>query len=185
MGQEARNKLLDYCRKIDQALRDQLKDGQQPLILAGVDYLLALFREVSQYPQLVAGAISGSPDRLSAKELHARAWALVQPYLRQRQADALAHFRRLEERSQTTGEVDSAVRAASQGRVEILFVALDSGHRGAPRQAGGWDRPQPAFRSEALVAAAAIHTLLHGGSVYVVAAGQMPTKGPLAAALRR
>jgi hypothetical protein len=77
-GQAARARLLTYCRRIDHALEEPLRDNRLPVVLAGVDYLVALFREVTHHRERVAGVVSGCPDRLSAQALHARAWELLQ-----------------------------------------------------------------------------------------------------------
>ena len=56
-----------------------LREEQAPLVVAAVDYLLPIFRQASAYPHLLQRGIEGNPDRLSEKELHDRAWTLVEP----------------------------------------------------------------------------------------------------------
>ena len=45
----AKDELAQYFRVIDAALRETLRDQRAPLILAGVQYLLPIYREISSY----------------------------------------------------------------------------------------------------------------------------------------
>lgn len=85
-----------------------------------------------------------------------------------------------------TDDLEAGVLAAVDGRVETLFVALET-HR--------WGRldsktreieiaPEPGDESEDLLDRAAVETFLHGGTVYAVDEGGVPGTGVLAALLR-
>ncbi|MFM9068430.1 MAG: hypothetical protein ACKOUR_14030, partial [Planctomycetota bacterium] len=50
-----------------------------PLVLATVDFLAPLFRQVCDYPHLIDSFVTGAPDHLSPVELQARAWHGVTP----------------------------------------------------------------------------------------------------------
>ena len=47
-----KGELARYFRAIDRGLHDHLRDSRAPLILAGVDYLLPIYREVNTYGHL-------------------------------------------------------------------------------------------------------------------------------------
>lgn len=57
--------LIKFFRRIDQKLHDALKDKTTPLIIAGVDYLLPLYRQVSTYPHLLLDEIRGNLEHAS------------------------------------------------------------------------------------------------------------------------
>ena len=48
----AKDELTQYFRAVDAALRDSLREQRAPLILAGVQYLLPIYREVSSYAHI-------------------------------------------------------------------------------------------------------------------------------------
>lgn len=115
-----------YFRQIDDGVSDLLRDERAPLVLAGVDYILPLYREANKYQRLSEEGITGNPEELSASELHRQAWAIVQPYLQRERKEAAAQYQRLAgaESELASNEVQEIVPAAYHGRVEILFVAL-------------------------------------------------------------
>jgi hypothetical protein len=75
------------------------------------------------------------------------------------------------------------VPAACRGGVEVLFVARGQSVPGKLDETSGeaelHEAAQPG--DEDLVNLAATHTLLHGGTVYGLPAGELPNGSPLAA----
>ena len=73
--------LSHFYKAIDRAVGSVLKDSKAPLVLAGVDYELSLYRSVSNYPRLLDQAVHGAANGLKGGEMHARALeALEQEY---------------------------------------------------------------------------------------------------------
>ena len=62
-------------------------------VLAGVERYFPLYREVSRYPHLVASGVKGNFDDASAKDLHTRAWAVVEPLFLKEVEEAVARYR--------------------------------------------------------------------------------------------
>jgi len=52
-------------------------NDDEPLVLAGVDYILAIFRNVSNHKNICEEAIVGNPDIKSAEELHKKAFEII------------------------------------------------------------------------------------------------------------
>lgn len=72
--------LKEFFRRIDDMLLGFLTQNNYPLILAGVDYVQAIYRSVNSYPHLVEQGISGNQDEAKEKDLHNRALAILHPY---------------------------------------------------------------------------------------------------------
>ncbi len=185
-SQDQKGDILRYFQKLDTGIRALLVGEQAPLVLAGVDYLLPLYREANTYPHLIEEGIEGNPDKLSAEELHQRAWAIVQPcFLEEREA-AAESFLQLANTDKASEKLVEIVPAAYHGRVETLFVVLGL------QQWGSFDpiTAEVRFHQEAepddqdLLDLTAVQTFLHGGRVYAVEAEQMPVGAPLAAVFR-
>jgi len=179
----AKDGLLDYYKTVDHGLQQLLRNGQAPLVLAGVDYLQALYREVNTYPHLLAEGIEGYHERLSARELHERAWPIVEPYFREAQEKTAALYRQLAGTGRTANDVAQIVPAAHQGQIQFLFVALNQEQ---------WGRFDPVHEKverhecaapgdEDLLNLAVVHTLAHNGTVYAVEPEELPDGNPLAA----
>lgn len=72
--------LTEFFRLIDHRLHSYLQRQAKPLILAGVSYLLPLYRKVNTYPHLWPKSLSGSYRRTELDTLRAKACQLlVQP----------------------------------------------------------------------------------------------------------
>lgn len=185
---DAKQNILRYFQLVDQGLRDLIAERTIPLVLAGVDYLLPLYREASSYPYLLEAGVVGNPDMLSAKELHQRAWELVRPYFAQAQARQAAIYHELEGRGdqRALNRVVDVVRAAHEGRVMTLFVARDVQVWGVYRAHSHKVHAHPARQpgDQDLLDVAAVQTFLNGGTVYVVEANEVPGGDMLAAVLR-
>jgi len=177
-----------YFRQIDDGVSDLLRDERAPLVLAGVDYVLPLYREANTYQHLLEEGTTGNPEELSAEELHKQAWTILEPYFQRERKEAAAQYQRLAgaESELASNEVQEIVPAAYHGRVETLFVALGF------QRWGSFDPDTNTLQvheeakpgDEDLLDFAAAHTLLNAGTVYAVEAGKVPDGAPLAAVFR-
>ena len=182
----AKDKILEYFRRIDKGLQQLLKDEQAPLVLAGVEYLFPIYREANTYPHLVDDGVTGNPEGLSAEELHERAWNIVRPYFEKVQKDALEQYKQFAGTGKASDNLKEVVRSACYGRVESLFVAV------GVQQWGTFDPDKNVVQlhHEAqpddadLLDLAAIQTYLQGGSVYAVEPNQVPDEALVAALFR-
>lgn len=177
-----------YFQQLDRALQEWLAGEEVPLVLAGVDYLLPIYREVSDYPHLVEEGVEGSPEPLNVREIHARAWPIVEPLFRAEREEAAALYRQLEGQGKplVSDEIERILPAAHYGRVDTLFVAQGEQHWGTFDRETGEVRSFPKGRPESkdLLDDAAMQTLLNDGKVYVVGVEDMPTDPPVAAIFR-
>lgn len=183
---DSKDRILRYFRQIDQGLQDFLRDEQAPLVLAGVEYLLPIYKEANTYPHLVGEGITGNPEGVNLDDLHRQAWALVEPHFKQEQEKAAARYRQLAGTGKTSNDPREIVPAAYHGRVEFLFAAVGL------QQWGDYDpgadqvqlHPEAQPGSFDILDLAAIQTLLHGGAVYAVELSEVPEQAQLAAVFR-
>jgi hypothetical protein len=187
-GGEVDKVLLDrYLRAVDEGLRSVLRDEHAPLVLASVGYEQAMFRQVTHYPYVLADGVDGNPDELSAEQLHQRAWLIVSPVLTRAREEATARFRSAAGRGgAATTDVEEIVRAATEGRVDTLFVPPGE-HRWGSVDALSHQvamHADPLRGDEDLLDRAAVWTLLNAGTVFAVPAADVPGPGPAAALLR-
>jgi hypothetical protein len=184
-AEDRKDDIREYFRGIDKGVRELLRQHEAPLVLAGVDFLLPIYREVNTYPRLVEGGVAGNPEEVSPEDLHRQAWALVQPIFEQAQRQAREQYEQAAGKGQGVHLIEEAVPAAHEGRLAALFVPLESQL---------WGRHDPetgevALHEEAqpgdadLIDYAALETLAHGGQVYAVAPEELPAK-PVAGILR-
>lgn len=183
-----KRKVNEFVHRVDRGVESVLADERAPLILAGVEYLCATYRDATSYANLFDEWIAGNPDLLRPEHLQEKGWALLAPRLQaaqDRSADlcrqALAHDR-------GGNRIEDVVPAAWNGRVDTLFVPLDRQRWGRFDPAGG-DQPVVLHEERRngdvdLLDLAAAHTLLNDGQVYAVPHEQMPDRQPILATYR-
>jgi hypothetical protein len=171
-GEEDKTQLRRYLQEVDAGVSKLLRTESAPLVLAGVDYVQAMYREVSHYPDIVSDGVSGSPDRLSSERLHELALPLIEALQRKGlEAARDAHGRR----GQAATDLQTILEAAHDGRVDTLFLRDDA------VAWGSFDTTARSLthhleRSEGdvdLFDLAARQTFVNAGTVYVLPADEM------------
>ena len=184
---DEKNAISRYLRQVDNGLKEFLRDEDAPLILAGVEVILALFREVGSYSNLLEEEIRGNPDELSPEDLHRKAWEVVKPLFRKDQEAAAQKYADSAHTDTSSQDLRAIIPAAYFRRIDLLFVTTEV------RQWGKYDpetdtldlhdREEPGDQD--MLDFAAVHTLLNGGTVYAVTPEEMPAERAHAAALFR
>jgi hypothetical protein len=187
-NKQFRTNTLRYFRQINSGLSAWLTNEHAPLLLAGVDYLLPLYKEVNSYPHLVDDVISGNPEELRPEELRQQGWAIVQPLFQQARRKAGAQYQQLfgSRSEKATNDPLHIIQASFYGRIETLFVALGQQLWGRFHpETGAVELHQDKERGDGdLLNFAAIQTMMNGGTVYVAKLEEMPSRHILAAVYR-
>lgn len=178
-----------YCQQVDNAISDLLDGDDTPLILAGVEYVQTIYREVNSYGHLVAEGIAGNPENAELEDLHGKAWALIEPLIAQDRQEALERYRALDGSNddQAADDLERVVTAAHYGKVDTLFVLRDKHVWGSfdPQTSEVHIQDDASPDASDLLDAAAVQTLKNSGTVYVVNdAADMPSETAVAAVLR-
>src|SRR4030043_1614522 len=114
---DSKENIKRYFRRIDKGLHEWVRDERAPLVLAGVDYLHPIYKEVNSYPHLMEDGIGGNPEHLSTKELHAQAWTVVRPYFQKAQGEAVEQYKQFISSGRASNRVREIILAAFPGRV--------------------------------------------------------------------
>ena len=185
---EDKKNILRFFQAVDQGLHDLLDENNIPMVLAGVDYLLPIYREASSYHNLLEDGIPGNPDRENLKSLHEKAWHIVRPIFEESQKKAFEKFQQLhgQKSDRAVNDIKTALKAATFGQVETIFVPIGQ------QKWGRYDaennevilKQEPGPEHEDLFDLAATETLLNSGQVFAVPSEQMPGGGEVAAILR-
>jgi hypothetical protein len=180
--------ILQFFYVIDSALHEKLRSQKAPLVIAGVDYLLPLYRQANSYQHLMEEGITGNPEILSAKELHDQAWPIVEADFQKSQQDVLERFHELfgGDTGKATNNLQEIIPAAYYQRVDSLLVTVGQQQWGLfdPSSETVYLHEEKETGDEDLLDFAAAHTLLNGGTVYAVPPEQVPYSTPIAAIFR-
>jgi hypothetical protein len=177
-----------YLNLVDTGLKDIFREQQAPLVLAGVDYLLPIYRKVSEYANIMQEGITGSPEYLRPEELQEQAWTIVEPYFHQETEKAVEQYQQFADTDKSTDTVEEIVAAAFNGRVDKLILSVEDQVWGSFDPDTGKVILDPEGQGKqdnlALLDFAAMKTLQNGGAVYALARDEMPTDSPVAAVFR-
>ena len=165
-----KQRIVAHFREVNAAVSKILGDSQAPLVLGGAGYLHAPYRGINSYPNLMHEGIIGGLRDMTTKELHDRAWPLVESTLRAERTEAVARFAELDGSGRTVSELSAAAGAADDGRLDALLVAAAE----VAHLHDDW----------ALLERAVVGTLRHGGTVCVLDNELMPTSTSLAGILK-
>jgi len=175
-----------YFHRLNEGLKDILKDQRIPLILACVEYLAPLFKEVSHYRPILESVVAGNPDRISNEDLHQKAWRIAERHFQHARDIAAAQYREGTAKGRASHRLQDVLAAAYQGRIAALFVPIGL------RRWGRFDFERLALEEheeertgdEELLDLAAMQALIHGSTVYGVKPDEMPDRQLLAAVYR-
>ena len=178
--------ILRFFHLLDKGLQTLLHEKREPLVLAGVEYLLPLYREANTYASLVEEGVTGNPEGLRAEALQAQAWSILAPRFRQGQEAAVANYRQYLGTGRASNNLQEILSAAYYGRIDTLFVAVGMQQWGSftPDTQEIQLHQEAAPDDEDLLDFAALHTFLNSGTVYAVKPDAAPDNTPLAAVYR-
>jgi hypothetical protein len=157
--------LWHFYKLIDKGLHQVLRGETPPVVVAAVEYELALFHKLSAYPNLLPDGVHGAPDGLKGGELHRRALELVDGRETEALDAALQRYEDLGGTDRTSTDAENIVKAAREGRAGTLLLASETEH-GESHDV------------------AALQTILHSGEILVVPRERMPKGSAIAAILR-
>lgn len=184
--EEKQGRLLELFKKVDKAVTTHLKDDDAPLILAGEEQLHPVYYDANTCSNLIKIGIGGNADKLSAKELLAKALPIIKPVFRRRREKALSSFQENIATGLASNNFAKIFNAARSGRIETLFVPVGKQKWGKFDNQTNYleinEQAKPGDKD--LLCVASTRTLRGGGEVFVVLPEQMPDNSLIAAVLR-
>jgi len=184
---EPKDNMQVYFEAVDDALWDQLMNKENaPLLLAGVEYEIPMYRKACDYHNVWPDALTGNRERQEKHELYKDAMEVMRPYFEQNKKKALDLYMNNSANSKTTSIVEDIVPAAYYSQISHLFVAKGE------HLWGTFDEMNNKLQlhdtrdedGEHLIDNTVVKTLANGGEVYLLEKNEMPADAPMAAILR-
>ena len=181
-----KEKILEFFRMADKGIYSIIGKENIPLILAGVEYLIPIFRKAASYPNIFERGLDVDPETLNKTELHKKSWELIKPYFKKNQEKAFNKYEDLVNNHKASDDLKEIVKAAHAKRIESLFINIDENKWGEFNP----DKNEVILSSNGskghreLLDLAAAYTLLNSGKIYALHTDQMPAENPAAAVFR-
>jgi hypothetical protein len=180
-----KDELVEYFQLINQSIRPVLRQASWPLILAGVEYEIAIFRQMSDYAHIAGEVLYGGFDYASDRKLYLQALPIAQRFYDADRQNAFKKYRALVDRHLASDDIEEILPAAHESKIDTLFV---------DRSAEIFGRFDPAKKtidivSERdpaldLVELATIQTIRHMGTLYAARRDELPSAVPMCAIFR-
>jgi hypothetical protein len=181
---DQKDRIEHFLRDIDRGVAGALKGQRAPLILAAVDYLIPMYRDVTTYAHLADDAIVGSPDLLSPSELYSAVWQILEKNILKHGQSAFAVYMEHRNTPLTSSNLKDILGAAQLGLIRFLFLSASAERWGviSPETVHVHSSREPGDSD--LLNSAAILTLRHGGQVFEEAPNHLPDGAEAAAVFR-
>ncbi len=187
---EHKTNIMRFFKALAKGLEKNIlhHDEQVPLILAGVDFLIPMYKEASSYQYVMEDAVTGNPETLSPQELHSQALPIVESYWNNSHKKVVDLYNELlgNNSGNASNSLEEIVPAAYYQKIDTLLVAKGE-HKWGLFDKGSQKvhmHQQEETGDEDLLDLAAAHTLINGGSVYVVEPEKIPSNKTVAAIFR-
>lgn len=179
--------LAIYLEEVDETLWEEVLGRENvPLLLAGVEYLLPIYRSVSHYNNIWPEVMKGSHEHDDLNSLYQQARTIMEPYFRERTKKALEMYGNQSATALTSSIPSDVIPAAHYSRIGHLFVRKDEHLWGTFNEMENilnlHDEKEEG--DECLVDKAVIKTILNGGDVHFISKEDMPADSPVAALMR-
>jgi hypothetical protein len=182
---DEKTRTLEYVYAVERGLRRRLRE-HEPLLLAAVEELEAVYRKVNRHRGLLEHGVHGNPDRLSSGELHKAGWEVARAYFDEEKQRAIATYADHRGAGRSSKDLHEILLAAHQGRVQSAFIETgihvwgDFDFDDDALQLH--DDQQPA--DEDLLNIIAVQTILHKGTAHQLPRQNMPDESFVAASFR-
>lgn len=110
-----------FLHMVDKGLGELVEDRSAPVVVAAVDYLIPMFRQLSKL-NVVQRGVEGSPDRLTVDELHEKALEVVRPVLESQDDELLRRLRETLHTGKAVAGLDDVLRTGTEARIATLFL---------------------------------------------------------------
>ena len=180
--------ILNYFHRMTNMLEPLLNRNPLPLYLAGVDYLIPIFREACKYNHLMEGHVSGAFQEKDMMTLHQKSWEIAEPHFLKERTRRKENFQaKKAEGLAVSNDNMKIIKAALTGAVDTLLVNKNHKHL--------WGKYDPENHkvnltenqeegSHCLVDEAVARVIEYKGKVYLTEPENMPEDNLIAATMR-
>lgn len=176
-----------YFDEVDETIwKAVLNKENVPLVLAGVEYLIPIYKSVAQYKPIWDVAITGNQQHTDLAELHQQAKKIMEPYFAERHKKALELYGNQSATELTSSIPADVIPAAHYKRVWHLFVQEGAHIWGTFDEMNNklTIHETQQQEDEDLIDKAVIRTILNAGEVHFLPKDQMPGGSEIAAVMR-
>ena len=177
-----KTRIKEYFTAIDSVIKEELKREKAPLILAGVDYLHPVYKEVNSYKHLLNDGITGNTKDMDEDSLREKALQVTSSVLSAHKNDAIEHYGKAKHSGLVVDGPSNCAVAASEGKVELLLCQSSS--IATELQSRVENQITLDDQEEFEVGKAAVNVLIQGGEIVFLKESELPLSNQAEAVLK-
>lgn len=180
-----------FFQQLDNDFREkgyyrQMEADNAPLLLAGVEELIPIFKDACGYSSVAEEVIDKNPQEFDRKTLHLEAWKIMEKSLQQEKQAEADRFYDARSGNKTSADTEAVIEASVNKRVDVLFVDPEESLTGVFHQDQNRVSRLVDENSKArdLINFSILQTVRHGGQVVTLDESVVFPDGPVAALYR-
>ncbi|MBD3168845.1 MAG: hypothetical protein GF307_05140 [candidate division Zixibacteria bacterium] len=178
--------LLRFMQNINRGVSKMIAGSNIPLIIAGIEYVIHIYRKANSYPDILEEAIEKNPDDMQMNELHRYAVEITENRSMKDFEETIGRFNQLRGMGKSTSDLSRIVKDSHAGKIDTLLVDPHL------EKFGGYNKDDNSVTvhdnkkdgDEDLVDAVFRQTVLHDGNVHVIEPDTLDSGQRIAAILR-
>ena len=186
-GEERKQLVQNYVHRLANKLDKKLGQSPLPLYLAGLDYLIPMFRQASRYP-LLQQKHMGTLNGKSKQEIHQHAWELAEDHFLEEKNKRKEEFGfRASRNLAISKDPEKLIKTAITGGVDTLLVNKKHRHLWGTYNGDGFEvtfQEGPTGDNHCMIDLAALSVINSGGRVFMLPHEEMPDQALIAGTLR-
>lgn len=179
--------LEKFFRLVNDGIEKLLHDEKVPLLLAGVDYLIPIYKSVSTYNFLVEDRhISGNIQDEDLVLLHEKATSHMKPIFEEGKQKLIDRYNEISYSELGTNQLEEAVKAAHNGRIDTIFIKEGAYYWGNfDKQSQTVTLSEEGTNSVDLINAIVRQCVANSSAVYLLEEEDMPSENAEVCAILR
>jgi len=174
-----------YFRGVEESITRQIKHSNDPLIIAGTEEILSIYKSINKYKRLLDSSIFGYTGEMKDNELLEAGWEIIREYFLKDMYNAIEQFKD-ENSEKVSNNLSRIVESTIMGKTDTLFIAKDE------VSWGKYDEDEHTVHfstgkndsSNELLNWTALKAFEQGGKVFVLPKSEMPHASTIAALFR-
>lgn len=164
-----KEKILEFFHMAEKGIHEKIRNENIPLLLAGVEYLIPIYKKANAYPHLMDESLSTNTDDMKESELHKKAWEKMEPFFNKGMSDAWDKYNEYLNKEMASNNIEDIVKSSQSNRIETLFINPDAHAWGTYNAEKNEVKVfTDDKRGEDLIDLAAVQTALNGGQIYAL-----------------
>lgn len=174
-----------YFREVEKGITEKMNALGDPLVLAGLEENLALYRSFQKYGRMLDESVTGNPDEMMADDLKDAGFEKIKGYFLKDLTQSLEAFSESPD-GKVSNNMSDIIEATFHGRSDVIFLSTDESHFGKvdPESGAVHYAHEPGSEDIDLVNWLAIQGLKTGSSVFMLQKSEMPLHANVAARFR-